>query len=119
LFWTSHAAFYWLTPGAMLGLALGVPAGLAVMPMPQRPSAAIAAVLLVLSTLIINVAPPNPYLYLKARPTRQHELAPLSTLSRTTAMIWPFSAVAFLGWRWARDGGGRERRAAARKDATR
>ncbi len=115
LFWTSHAALYWLTPGAILGLALGVPAGLAVMPMPQRPSAAVAAVLLIVSTLIINLAPPNAYLYLKARPTRQHELAPLSMLSRTTAMIWPFSAVAFLGWRWARDAGDRDRRTPAHK----
>lgn len=100
LFWTAQAAFNWLTSGALARLGVGLPAALVAIVLPRRAAAAAAGALLILATSMVNVAPPNPHLWLKPRPTRQSELAPLSVMSRTTAMIWPLAAIAFVGWRW-------------------
>jgi VanZ family protein len=96
LFWTMDNAFNWVTPGAMIGLSVGTLLSLALVDLPQRTAAIGAALLLVASTVIVNVSPPNPYLWTKARPTRQMELAPVSMATRTAAMLWPLAAVVFM-----------------------
>ncbi|MBC7781734.1 MAG: hypothetical protein H7125_16695, partial [Proteobacteria bacterium] len=67
----------------------------AVVELPARAAALGAAALLVGSTVLVNLSPPNPYLWTKPRPTRQHELAPLSMATRTAAMLWPLAAIGF------------------------
>ena len=97
LFWTSANAFQWVTAGAVAGLAAGTLLSLALIGMPKRAAGAVAVLLLLATTLCVNLSPPNPYLWTKPRPTRQTELAPLSMTTRTTAMLWPFAALAFAG----------------------
>lgn len=95
LFWTSANAFLWVTPGAIAGLAVGTVLSLLLVGIPKRLAASIAAVLLVSTTTLVNLSPPNPYLWTKPRPTRQSELAPLSLTTRNTAMLWPLAALGF------------------------
>ena len=97
LFWTSANAFQWVTSGAIAGLVAGSVLSLALIGMPKRAAASIAALLLLATTLCVNLSPPNPYLWTKPRPTRQAELAPLSMTTRTTAMLWPLAALALAG----------------------
>ena len=111
LFWTSANAFMWVTPGALAGLAVGTVLSLALIGMPKRAAAAVSGLLLVATTACVNLAPPNPYIWTKPRPTRQAELAPLSMTMRTSAMLWPPAALAFVGgfllWPRRRDTAGR------------
>jgi VanZ family protein len=111
LFWTSANAFNWLTPGAMIGLAIGTLFALALIELPQRAAAIGAAIVLSLSMLIVNLSPPNPYLWTKPRPTRALELAPVSMATRTAAMLWPAAAIGFalMVAARARAGGGARR----------
>lgn len=97
LFWTSANAFQWVTSGAITGLIAGSVLSLALIGMPKRAAASIAVMLLLATTLCVNLSPPNPYLWTKPRPTRQAELAPLSMTTRTTAMLWPLAALALAG----------------------
>lgn len=97
LFWTSANAFLWVTSGAILGLVAGTVLSLVLIGVHKRAAGSIAALLLVATTATVNLSPPNPYLWTKPRPTRQAELAPLSMTTRTTAMLWPFAALAFAG----------------------
>jgi hypothetical protein len=96
-FWTAANAFLWVTPGAILGLVAGTALSLVLIGMHERAAGSIAALLLVVTTATVNLAPPNPYLWIQPRPTRQAGLAPLSMTTRTTAMLWPFAALAFAG----------------------
>ncbi len=95
LFWTSANAFLWVTPGAVAGLAAGTVLSLALICMPRRIAAGLAALLLVATTTVVNLSPPNPYLWTKPRPAREAELAPLSLTTRNIAMLWPFAALGF------------------------
>ncbi len=105
LFWTMSNAFNWVTQGAVIGLVVGTLLALALVDLPARAAAITAAMLLIASTLIVNLSPPNPYLWTKARPTRQTELAPVSMVTRTAAMLWPLAAVGFALGVAARSGG--------------
>jgi VanZ family protein len=96
LFWTANHAFDWVTPGALLGLAAGLPLALAALLAPRRVAAYGAAALFAAATTVVNLSPPNPYLWTKPRATRQAELAPLSMVTRTAAMLWPFAAIGFV-----------------------
>lgn len=107
LFWTSANAFLWVTPGAVIGLIVGTTLALAMLGLPSRFAAGLAALLLVATTLVVNLAPPNPHIWTKPRPTRQAELAPLSLTTRTTAMVWPLAAIGFALAVFAWPGSGR------------
>lgn len=96
LFWDLGMAFSWATPGALTGLAIGVPVGLFALHVSPDIArwAAIAAFVSTIAT--INLTPPNPQLWLKLRGVRASELSSLSLISRNAAMLWPFAAIALL-----------------------
>lgn len=98
LFWTANHAFDWLTRGAWIGLAVGLPIALVALRLPRRLAAPAGACVMAAAIVAVNVSPLNPFIAARPRPTRVLELEPLSAMTRTTALAWPFAAAVFLAW---------------------
>ncbi|MEO7404180.1 MAG: VanZ family protein [Burkholderiales bacterium] len=96
LFWGLGMTFSWATSSALIGLGIGVPVGLAALRL--SPDIARWAAIMAFAGAIaaINLTPPNPQLWLKLRGVRASELSSLSQITRNTAMLWPFAAIALL-----------------------
>ncbi|MFO1265819.1 MAG: VanZ family protein [Rubrivivax sp.] len=76
-------------------------------------TALLAIALLVAAVAVVNVAPPDPALWLQGTAPREQNLIGLALVARYTAKAWPFAAIAFL-WRprVAAPGAAAQRRAA-------
>ena len=89
-------ALAWLTPGARLGLLAG---GLLLSLMLLLPAAlriALAGLLLMAATVLVNVAPSNPYSAAALATWRQGHFLNFNGLTRLTASFWPFIALPYL-----------------------
>ena len=86
----------WLTPGAQLGLALGLAAALAALSLPRTLRLALAAVLLMAATVLVNLAPPNPYLAATLKVWQQGHFLNFNGLTRLVSSAWPYLALAYL-----------------------
>lgn len=89
-------ALAWLTPGAGLGVLVG---GLALflallLPLPLR--IAIAGVSLMAGTVLVNLAPFNPYSVAALAAWRQGHFLNFNGLTRLAASFWPFLALPYL-----------------------
>lgn len=89
-------AFVWLTPGAQLGLfvALGVLALGVFLPPTLR--VMLAAMALMAGTVLVNLAPPNPYSAAALAAWRQGHFLNFNGLTRWVATLWPFLTLPFL-----------------------
>ncbi len=92
----AHNVFVWLTPGAQLGLAGGVAAALAAIALPRVARLAIAAVLLMAATVLVNLAPPNPYLADTLKLWQQGHFLNFNGLTRLASALWAYAAIAYL-----------------------
>ena len=88
--------FSWLTPGAMKGLAFGAPAALLVVALPRALRLALAALLLIGSTALVNFAPTNPYLAAILKLWQQGHFLNLNGLTRLVSALWPFVALVYV-----------------------
>jgi len=86
----------WLTPGAQYGLLLGLVVGLFAVSMPRTARLAIAAVLLMVATVLVNLAPPNPYLVATLKLWQQGHFLNFNGLTRLVSALWVFAALAYL-----------------------
>jgi VanZ family protein len=89
-------AFAWLTPGAGLGLLTG---GLLLSLLLLLPTAwriALAGVLLMAATVLVNLAPPNPYSAAALATWRQGHFLNFNGLTRLASSFWPFIALPYL-----------------------
>ncbi|HEY8068548.1 MAG TPA: VanZ family protein [Burkholderiales bacterium] len=86
----------WLTPGAQLGLAAGIAIALAALRLPRAARLALAAVLLMAATVLVNLAPPNPYLADTLKVWEQGHFLNFNGLTRLVSAAWPFAALAYL-----------------------
>jgi VanZ family protein len=86
----------WLTPGAQLGLAAGIAISLAALRLPRAARLALAAVLLMAATVLVNLAPPNPYLADTLKVWEQGHFLNFNGLTRLVSAAWPFAALAYL-----------------------
>lgn len=88
--------FTWLTPGVLLGMLLAALLLYGLMKLPRRTQWLAAALSFAAATVVINVAPGNPYQsvppQLLAGPT--HYLS-FSGIVRALSELWPFLAVAY------------------------
>jgi len=102
-------ALLWLTPGAMIGLAVGLPALLAAAILPRVVRLALAAVLLMGATVLVNLAPANPYFASALAVWTQGHFLNFNGLTRLLSSLWPFAALMYLMLLAARQGedGGR------------
>ena len=88
------AAF--LTHGAQLGLAVGIAGALAAVAVPRTARLAIAAVLLMTATVLVNLTPPNPYLTATLKVWQQGHFLNFNGLTRLVSALWPFVALGYL-----------------------
>lgn len=90
------AALAWLTPGSangiMVGLALWWCASL-LAPNMQR---ALAALALLLATVMVNAAPENPYLHNAAQVWMSGQFLNFNGLTRLICSLWPYFALPWL-----------------------
>jgi hypothetical protein len=86
----------WLTPGAQLGLAAGAVLSLAALWLPVTARLAIAAVLLMAATVLVNLSPPNPYFAATLKVWEQGHFLNFNGLTRFVSASWPFAALGYL-----------------------
>ncbi len=101
--------FAWLTPGALGGLAAGTVLLLLLAGLPRTLRLALAAVLVMTATVLVNLAPPNPYLAATLKVWEQGHFLHFNGLTRLVSAAWPFAALAYLIFLAARRGRGTER----------
>ena len=89
-------SFAWLTPGAEEGLAVGLALGLLAVSLPRTVGLALAAVLIMAATVLVNLAPPNPYLSATVRLWHQGYFLNFNGLTRLVSAAWPFLALGYL-----------------------
>lgn len=89
-------ALVWLTPGAGLGMLIGgmVLALALLLPGPLR--IALAGVSLMAGTVLVNLAPFNPYSAAALAAWRQGHFLNFNGLTRFAASFWPFLALPYL-----------------------
>lgn len=88
-------AFAWLTPGAQAGLGVGLLAALVVVELPRTARLALAAVLIMAATVLVNLAPPNPYFTATLRGLQQGHFLNFNGLTRLVSSAWPFLALGY------------------------
>jgi VanZ family protein len=86
----------WLTPGAQLGLAAGALLSLAALWLPVTARLAIAAMLLMAATVLVNLSPPNPYFAATLKVWEQGHFLNFNGLTRFVSASWPFAALGYL-----------------------
>ena len=86
----------WLTPGAVHGLAAGAAIVLLAVSLPRVARLALAAVLLMAATVLVNIAPPNPYVTATLAVWRQGHFLNFNGLTRVVSALWPFAAMGYL-----------------------
>jgi VanZ family protein len=86
----------WLTPGAQLGLAAGIALSLAALRLPRAARLVLAAVLLMAAAVLVNLAPPNPYLAATLKVWEQGHFLNFNGLTRLVSAAWPFAALGYL-----------------------
>jgi len=86
----------WLTPGAGLGILIGgmVLSLALLLPVPLR--IALAGVSLMAGTVLVNIAPFNPYSAAALAAWRQGHFLNFNGLTRLAASFWPFLALPYL-----------------------
>ena len=92
----------WVTPGAQIGLAAGIVIALAAMALPRVAQLALAAVLIMAATVLVNLSPPNPYLAATLKLWQQGHFLNFNGLTRLVSALWAFIALGyliFLAWR--------------------
>jgi VanZ family protein len=89
-------ALAWLTLGAQIGLASGVLLAVVTLALPRTARLALAAVLLMAATVLVNLAPPNPYLAATLKVWEQGHFLNFNGLTRLVGTLWPFVALAYL-----------------------
>lgn len=86
----------WLTPGTLGGLALGVLLWGGALTRPTGERQALAAMALMLATVLANLMPDNPYLENTLRIWQQGHFLNFNGLTRLASSLWPFLALPWL-----------------------
>ncbi|WP_126447437.1 VanZ family protein [Sulfuricystis multivorans] len=86
----------WATPGTLAGLALGLLLWGVAMAFAPAVRQAIAALALMIATVLVNLMPDNPYLADTLRVWQQGHFLNFNGLTRLTTALWPFFALPWL-----------------------
>jgi VanZ family protein len=89
-------AFAWLTPGAQDGLAAGMVIALAAVSLPRVAQLGLAALLVMAASMLVNLAPPNPYFTNTLRVWHQGHFFNFNGLTRLVCAAWPFMVLGYL-----------------------
>ena len=91
-----QAAFAWLTPGGGAGLAAGSVVALVAIALPRAATVALGGLALMAATVLVNLAPENPYLVQSIAVWWQGHFLNFNGLTRTVSTLWPFAALVYL-----------------------
>ncbi len=86
----------WLTPGARIGLAIGLPLLALSLLLPSVLQHALAGMVLLAATVLANLIPDNPYLAVEQRLLDRGNFLNFHGLTHIVASGWPFVALAYL-----------------------
>ncbi len=86
----------WLTPGSLLGLAIGVAAWLLLARVPRSVLILAAVVCLVFGVIVVNLAPENPYLVAALKVWRHGHYVSFNGMTRLLSAVWPFLTLGYL-----------------------
>lgn len=92
----SAGLWFWVTPGTLAGLALGVFLWLVVLPLAAPVKQALAALALMIAVAVINLMPDNPYHLDTLRGWQQGPYFNFNGLVRLLAALWPYLALPWL-----------------------
>lgn len=92
----SVQGFAWATPGTLGGLALGLALWAGARQLLMGEQQALAAMALMLATVLANLMPDNPYLENTLRIWQQGHFLNFNGLTRLTSSLWPFLALPWL-----------------------
>ena len=96
----SASGWSWLTPGNGVGLAAGAIAWLATSWLSQPLRQSLSALALMLATVLVNLAPENPYFSAILQVWQQGHFLNFNGLTRLASALWPFLALPWLiAWR--------------------
>jgi hypothetical protein len=84
------AALGWITPGNSLGSAAALPLWWSATFLGRRWQRAVAALALLLATVMVNVAPENPYLHRMLQIWNPGQFLNFNGLTRLVSSLWPF-----------------------------
>ncbi len=88
--------FAWLTPGALLGLGGGVLVLMPALALPRAARLALAGLLLMAATVLVNLAPENPYLANALKQWPQGYFLNFNGVTHLVSLAWPFAALFYL-----------------------
>jgi VanZ family protein len=91
-----NEALAWLTPGAQTGLGLAGAVLALTMLLPPTPRLMIASSALMAGTVLVNLAPPNPYSTAALAAWQQGHFLNFNGLTRLVGSLWPFLTLPFL-----------------------
>jgi len=86
----------WITPGAQIGLLAGIVLAMAGVALPRFLRLLLAALLIMAATVLVNLAPPNPYLTASLKVWNQGHFLNFNGLTRLVSALWPFAALGYL-----------------------
>ena len=89
-------AFAWLTPGAQMGVMVGVIILAVTLPLPLTLRQVLAALALMAGAVLVNLAPPNPYSAAALAAWRQGHFLNFNGLTKWVSILWPFLTVPYL-----------------------
>jgi VanZ family protein len=91
-----QSALAWLTPGAGVGILAGGAILALILLLPASIRIALAGMALMAGTVLVNLAPFNPYSVAALAVWRQGHLLNFNGLTRLAASFWPFLALPYL-----------------------
>ncbi len=89
-------ALVWLSPGAEMGLLVAALVLAVSLALPATPRLMLIAMALMSGTVLVNLAPPNPYSMAALATWRQGHFLNFNGLTRWVATLWPFLTLPFL-----------------------
>jgi VanZ family protein len=91
-----EAALGWITPGNSLGIGVGLLLWWSASFLSFPPQRAVAALALLLATVMVNVAPENPYLQNMLQIWNPGQFLNFNGLTRLISSLWPFLVLPWL-----------------------
>jgi len=88
--------FAWASPGSLAGLALGLLLWSGALQLDAAARQALAAMAMMLATVLANLMPDNPYLEDTLRVWQQGHFLNFNGLTRLSTAVWPFLALPWL-----------------------
>jgi VanZ family protein len=88
--------FAWLTPGAFFGLAGGAGILLLAVALPRAARLALAGLLLMAATVLVNLAPENPYFANALQQWPQGYFLNFNGVTHLVSLAWPFVTLFYL-----------------------